>query len=185
MRLFTGISLAAKIVDELSAVSMRLRSHDDGLRWSAPESWHITLQFLGNAREEQYPCIVERLRQLRLWPVPIRIEKMGFFERAGIFFAGVAVTPQLLLFQQRVVAATGPCGFAAEDRPYRPHITLARSKGKGSRQTFRRLEAKIGRQPHFTGFTAREFLLYESVPGPAGSRYEVRERFPLDDRQAY
>jgi 2'-5' RNA ligase len=28
-------------------------------------------------------------------------------------------------------------------------------------------------------FTAEEFLLYESVPGPDGSRYEVRGRFPL------
>ena len=45
MRLFAGIPLAAAVIDELSAISIRLRSNDDGLRWSAPESWHITLQF--------------------------------------------------------------------------------------------------------------------------------------------
>ncbi len=102
----------------------------DGLRWSAPESWHITLQFLGNT--PQYECIVARLRELRSPPVPIQLEGLGFFERAGVFFAGVGLTPELQALQQRVTAATGLCGFIPETRPYHPHITLARSKGKGA-----------------------------------------------------
>ena len=63
MRLFVGIPLPAGVIEELSAISMRLRSSDDGLRWSTPESWHITLQFLGNTPE--YECTVARLRELR------------------------------------------------------------------------------------------------------------------------
>ena len=35
----------------------------------------------------------------------------------------------------------------------------------------------------FSAFTANEFLLYESFPGPGGSRYEVRERFALSKEQ--
>ena len=62
MRLFVGIPLSPAVIDELSATSMRLQSHADGLRWSTPESWHITLQFLGNTPE--YECIVSRLRDL-------------------------------------------------------------------------------------------------------------------------
>jgi 2'-5' RNA ligase len=176
MRLFVGIPLAAAVIEELSAISLRLQSKEDGLRWSAPESWHITLQFLGNTPE--YDCIVERLRELRSPPVPIRLEGLGFFERAGIFFAGVGLTSELQLLQQRVTAATGLCGFIPETRPYHPHITLARSKGKGAHR-LRELKGRIHREPSFSSFVAEEFVLYESLARPTGSQYEIRERFRL------
>ena len=176
MRLFIGIPLAAAVIDELSAAVERLRSSGDGLRWTAPESWHITLQFLGNTSPEQYECLVARLHGLDLPPAPIQLEKLGCFDRTGVIFAGVKVSPEMLLIRQRVIAATALCGFASEARAYRPHITLARSKGKD----LSRLKAKMGHQPVFTNFVVGEFLLYESFLGPTGSRYEIRERFSLD-----
>jgi 2'-5' RNA ligase len=180
MRLFAGIPLAATVIDELSAMSVRLRSSADGLRWSAPESWHITLQFLGNTGQEQYECTVARLRELRSPAVPIRVEELGFFERAGVFFAGVGLTPELVLLQQRVTAATSLCGFIPETRPYHPHVTLARTKGKGQWRGLHELKSRIHRQPAFTSFVAEEFVLYESVTRPSGALYEIRERFRVD-----
>jgi 2'-5' RNA ligase len=182
MRLFIGIPLAAAVIDELSATVARLQSDGDWLRWPAPESWHVTLQFLGNTGQEEYECTVARLHELRLPPVPIQLEGLGFFDRAGILFAAVRVMPELLLLRRRVTAATQLCGFVPETRPYQPHITLARRKGQGRRQGIPELKAAIGRKRSFTRFVAEEFLLYESFLGPAGSRYEIRERFPLDDR---
>ncbi len=179
MRLFAGIPLAAAVIDELSAISVRLQSSADGLRWSAPESWHITLQFLGNAGQEQYQCTVARLFELRSPSVPIQLEGLGLFERAGVFFAGVGLTPELLALQQRVTAATGVCGFIPETRPYHPHVTLARTKGKGRMRGLHELKSRIHRQPAFTGFVAEEFVLYESVTRPTGALYEIRESFPF------
>lgn len=177
MRLFIGIPLAATIIDELKAASARLRSSGSGLRWTPPESFHITLQFLGNATQEQYACLVPRLRALTSPPVPICLEAIDCFDRTGILIIRVRLTPELVLLQQRVTAATQPCGFVPEARPYQPHITLARAKGQ--RCDWRELKERIQRQPAFTRFAAREFLLYESFLSSAGSRYEVRERFPL------
>jgi RNA 2',3'-cyclic 3'-phosphodiesterase len=176
MRLFVGIPLAAAVIEELSAVSMRLQTSEDGLRWSVPESWHITLQFLGNTPE--YECIVARLKQLRSPRLRVQLDGLGFFERAGVFFAGVSLTPELAALQQRVTAATELCGFVPETRPYHPHITLARSKSKGV-TALRALKSRIHREPKFSGFGAEDFVLYESVPGAKGSHYHVRERFPL------
>jgi RNA 2',3'-cyclic 3'-phosphodiesterase len=180
MRLFAGIPLAAAVIDELSTVSVRLRSSADGLRWSAPESWHITLQFLGNTGQEQYECTVARLHELRSLSVAIQLEGLGLFERAGVFFAGVVLTPELRALQERVTAATGLCGFIPETRPYHPHVTLARTKGKGQTHGLNELKARIHRQAAFTRFVAEEFVLYESVTRPTGAVYEVRERFRLD-----
>ncbi len=72
MRLFVGIPLADAVARELAAVVGRLRSSEsaalrgsDGLRWTEPESWHITLQFLGNSTAEQLECLKARLGEVR------------------------------------------------------------------------------------------------------------------------
>lgn len=180
MRLFVGIPLAAVVLAELSAVVARLRTGNDGLRWMAAESWHITLQFLGSADPEKYDCVVARLGEVHSRPVPVRLEDLGFFDRAGVFFAGVDLTPELVALAQRVIDATTLCGFEADRRPFHPHITLARAKDLERGKPLRALEARIQRQPAFSRFVATEFLLYESHLSPAGSAYEVRHRFSLD-----
>lgn len=177
MRLFIGIPLSPEVLKELAAIPARLRRPDDELRWSTPESWHITLQFLGNTTPEQCTCITAGLHAIRCAPVAIHLEGLGFFDRAGVFFADVPPTPELVDLQKKVTAATQPCGFEPEDRPYHSHITLARNKGRGN--GIRALKPRVGAAPRFSSFVAGEFLLYESFPGPKGSRYEVRERFAL------
>jgi 2'-5' RNA ligase len=110
------------------------------------------------------------------------LEGLDIFDHTGVLFAGVKVSQELFLLQERVTKVTALCGFSAEARPFRPHLTLARSKGGGQRQSLRELRNKIGCQREFTRFVAEEFLLHKSFLGPGGSRYEVRERFPLDGR---
>lgn len=153
----------------------------ESLRWSAPESWHVTLQFLGRTLLEQAVCLSAQLAQVRAAPAPIRLAGLDFFPRAGVFFAGVSLTPELLALQQAVTAATGRCGFRPEERPYHPHITLARATGRRGLQAVQPLQKALARSPIRleASFVAPEFLLYESLPTSDGSRYEVRARFPL------
>ena len=122
MRLFIGIPMAEAVVLELASVRAQLERPSDGLRWSAPESWHITLQFLGNTRADQLDCLVAGLRAIVSPLVPVKLEGLGFFDRAGIFFAPVLLSPELIALQRQVVAATSPCGFLPETRPYNPHL---------------------------------------------------------------
>jgi 2'-5' RNA ligase len=177
MRLFIGIPLADVVVNELAAFTQQLRAPDDGLRWSSPAGWHITLQFLGSATAEQCACAAAHLGEIHQSSFPIQLESPSFFDRAGVFFVGVQLSTQLVVLQKRVTAATAPSGFVAEDRPYHPHITLARSKG--GRAALTALKPRIRNAPAFQSFIADEFILYESFPGAGGSRYEVRGRFPL------
>jgi 2'-5' RNA ligase len=180
MRLFVGIPLAAEAIGELSAISARLRSSGDGLRWTTRETWHITLQFLGNTGPGQCEQLVAELNKVHSPAVPVKLEGLGIFDRSGVFFAGVKVTPALVLLRQQVAAATELCGFVSETRPYHPHITLARAKGQGRAPGMSELKSKADPRTRFTPFVAAEFFLYESFLGPAGSRYEIRERFSLD-----
>jgi len=184
MRLFVGVALADEVARELAALVQRLRrcagdGHSGRLRWTEPESWHVTLQFLGNTTTEQLECLKTRLSEVRCGPVAVELGELGAFDRAGVLFVDVNVTPKLAALQQRVLAATSQCGFIAEKRPFHPHITLSRSKGDGRHAQLQGLLDKAGKVPAFSRFTAHEFLLYESHLGPGGSRYEVRERFGL------
>jgi 2'-5' RNA ligase len=183
MRLFVGIALADVVVRELQSAAARLRASGgpaiSGLRWTAPESWHVTLEFLGKATPEQYACLLARLGEVRSAPIPVELSALGSFDRAGVLFADVQATPGLVALARSVTAATSCCGFVAETRPFHPHITLARTKGGGSGAGLRALSASMRNQPPFSRFTAREFLLYESHLLAKGARYEVRGRFSL------
>jgi 2'-5' RNA ligase len=182
MRLFIGIPLAAEVMDRLESLSHSLRSDGDRLRWMPAESWHITLQFLGETSEERYACLVARLREVAAMPPSIQVGGLGVFDRAGVFFAEVHVAPDLGRLQRNVIAATAKCGCAAEERPFHPHITLARAKGNDRTHALRKLKNSAKPNVEFPPFTATEFLLYEAFLDPRGSRYEVREHFPIVDR---
>jgi 2'-5' RNA ligase len=177
MRLFVGIPLGDAVVSALSAFTARLRTPDDGLRWSSPAGWHVTLQFLGKTTADQLSCITSALNKIRFEAFKITLNRPGYFDRSGVFFVGVHGLPELLEIQKQVTKATSLCGFTAEERPYHPHITLARAKAGGS--GLRHLKEGLDSAEKFPAFTAQEFVVYESFLQPGGSRFEVRERFPL------
>jgi 2'-5' RNA ligase len=184
MRLFIGIPLAAAVTRQLAGLRSRLERPEDGLRWSSPDSWHITLQFLGATGDAQFACVVQGLHAVVAAPLSIRLEGLGRFDRSGVLFVGVEISPGLASLRQRVILATARCGFEPEDRPYHPHLTLARNKGRsnGIRNLKPQMEGSAGSSAlRFSAFTASEFLLYESLLGPSGPRYEVRARFPLTE----
>lgn len=178
MRLFVAIPPGSGALAELSAVVGRLRAGGDGLRWTDPGSWHITLSFLGSTSDEQYEALRAALGRVQAGPVPIRAAAFGCFERSGVFYAGVQPTPQLAALAERVATAATAAGFPRDPRPYHPHITLARSRGTRVRE-LRRLPDAAGTRPAFGGFLASVFVLYESLLEPAGARHIARARYPL------
>lgn len=178
MRLFVGIRLAWEVAGQLSRIVAQLRAPGAELRWTAPESWHITLQFLGEASEEQLSCLLQQLAEVRSAPVSVQIEGLGYFERTGVMFAEVRMTPELAMVEQRVRAATAQCGFKGEARAFRPHITLARTRGR-TRQPLWCVVERIALPPIFQPFVVGEFVLFESHLLPEGARYEARGRFRL------
>ena len=127
--------------------------------------------------------MLDHLSTVRATPVPIRIEGLGFFDRAGVFWAGVALTPELLALQQLITAAMRSCGFIPEDRPYSPHITLARAKGRGGSKALAPLKKALEKPPALNdktvsaSFTAHEFLLYLILPRTG--RLALRNPLPL------
>lgn len=182
MRLFVGLAVSDATKEVLERLTLRLRAKDDGLRWSTPDQWHVTLVFLGEVDDEARARLVRELASVREAKLTLRMDGLGVFERVGILHAQVEVTPELLRLYGAVAAAVKRAGLEVEDRPYRAHITLARSRNRDGRKAIERLGRAVGnreQQRLHERWEAEEFLLYESQLSPGGSRYVVQERFGL------
>lgn len=177
-RLFTGIAVDADQMPLLVECASVLRVAHPDLRWSDRAGWHMTLQFYGMVDEAREQRLREQLCTVKSSPVEVAVQGTGIFERAGVLWAGVKPSAELEGLQRSVVVAGVACGFAVEDRPYRPHITLARRKGRNGPWNPRKNEGMDAEQ-QLGRFVASEFVLYESVAGPGGARYEILHCYAL------
>ncbi|HEY5381191.1 MAG TPA: RNA 2',3'-cyclic phosphodiesterase [Acidobacteriaceae bacterium] len=181
MRLFVGLALSEEAKQRLERLTLRLRAPEDGLRWTSAEQWHITLVFLATVEDKERALLLREWGRIHAVAVAVRIEGLGTFDRTGILYAAVEVSPELLHLQQRVAEAARVSGLEAEDRAYRPHITLARSRNREGLRTLQRLKPALEKQRLRVDWRAEEVLMYESQLSPSGSRYLVRERFALSE----
>ena len=177
MRLFIGIGLPTPVAEALakSATSLVVPSSATRIRWTPPVNMHVTLSFLGQVHEARLDVIQQALATIRAPHMRLALEGFGTFDRAGVLYAGVKKSPALLALAEQVMAAMQAVGFPREDRPYSPHITLARSRDR------LRLRSDAKDDPAFrAAFEASEFRLYQSFTLPEGPRYDVLRTFPLD-----
>lgn len=179
MRLFVGLAVDETVKETLQRLTLRLRAKDDGLRWSTPDQWHVTLVFLGEVDDEARRRLVQELGGVRQRTLTLRMERLGVFERSGILHAEVEVSRELLRLYEVVAAAVGRAGLDVEERPYRAHITLARARNRDGRKSIARLGRSTEQRKLNARWEAGEFLLYESQLSPGGSKYVVLERFVL------
>ncbi len=194
MRIFVGIDLDSDIRSRISRFVEGVEGFAPNARWMRPESLHITLKFIGEQTPEQVEAITKRLRQVENGVFEIRVGGYGFFptqRAARVFWIGVHAVPQLHELAKTIDTATAEFGIPGEDRPYSPHLTLARAAGRSGspkqqksdvpNRVFAVLEKTLTAMGEldFGGMVAREFILYQSLLSPGGSKYTKLERFAL------
>lgn len=150
------------------------------LRWSKVENLHITTKFIGEWPSERLPELVSTLRGLPARP-PFEIETGGFGwfpnpHQPRIFWVGVrggeALTQLALATDQAV---------APENKPYRPHLTLARIDPRAKTDLSALRQAVAAEPDNTRRFAVNAFHLYLSEPAAGGSRYTILESFPLEN----
>ena len=180
VRLFAGLPLPPAAVERLATLRLRLGAPKDGLRWSEPEQWHITLRFFGEVDERRLPALASALERIATPPIAMVLTSLGLFAAKGILHAEVGVSPALDALFRQVESVATHLGIAPETRAFHPHVTLARSRGKTGAASLRRLCTpsipSFGPELHWL---AKELLLYRSDLQPTGAVYQVLGRYPL------
>ncbi|BCU80700.1 hypothetical protein JIR001_04830 [Polycladomyces abyssicola] len=140
-------------------------------KWVHPEDYHITLFFLGACKPEQVPYLQQQLTRVarKQTPFTLKLKDIGVFgipRRPRILWAGVdGEVPALNTLQQEVVQALTPLGFQREDRPFRPHITLARQYKRHDFDTKSVSEVITQTAEREMEWTVKDLVLYRTMWG--------------------
>lgn len=129
MRLFVALTPPPDVVEELQARMAGLCVLGRDLRWSRPEQWHLTLAFLGDVGDETRGELSRRLGRAagRYSPLTLSFGGGGRFGHRVLWTRVHGERDRLRRLADSVRAAARRSGLAAEQRPYRPHLTLARA----------------------------------------------------------
>jgi len=174
-RVFVGIKIPPALASLLAGFGRSNLQHAPNARspkWTDANDLHITLKFLGSVQ----PALLEQVRTalaaVRAHPFKITLAGADAFG-SGILFAGIEKSAQLISLQNAVEQALNPLGFPREQRPYSPHITIARKIGR-QHDLVAQLEAFCKHMSHREIFVER-FILYESIAG----HYQPLQQYDL------
>lgn len=134
LRTFLAIDLPSTLQSAIGQNIRTVKRELPGLAWSKPENLHINLKFLGETTEIQ----VDRIRQAveptisHVSPFVIECKGFGAFpdnRSPRVLWIGLGgALDSLVTLAGCVGRAVIPLGFPQEDRPFRPHLTVARVK---------------------------------------------------------
>lgn len=174
-RLFVAIRPPEHIIDLL------IDAMDDSpdFRWQDEEQLHLTLRFIGEIDRPLADDLAAALATIRAEPLELRIAGVGRFEQrsAGALWAGVERKEPLAALAAKVERACLAVGLEPERRAFHPHITLARWKGRRTReaQSFLERNRALASDP----FEVDRFTLFESRLSRHGAHYEAVAEYKL------
>ena len=150
------------------------------VRWVRPANVHLTLKFLGDVAEADLSRVGAVLEAIRGRHEPFEVAFSGFGafpsgRRARILWAGIGEgSERLRALARDVELSLEPLGFEREARPYTPHLTLGRARGRPASLVDTAEASEPG--PHFW---VRRMELMKSVLGGAGAEYSTLAAYPF------
>lgn len=134
------------------------------VRWTDPETFHITLLFLGDTPYGQIPAILDKMNSVG-WVTPpgdCRLSELGLFRKSGTLWVGIDAPPGLLQLQKELA-----CALGFEPGRFHAHFTLGRIKrGLPDQKFFQTLETTVVEPVSFE-IRALEFVKSDLLPdGP-------------------
>ncbi|MFD3569158.1 RNA 2',3'-cyclic phosphodiesterase [Streptomyces sp. NPDC058667] len=184
VRLFVALAPPDEAKEELARELGAAYDAYPRLRWNRIEDWHITLAFLGELPAATVPLLRPPLADLAasLRPVELALRGCGHFDER-VLWSGIAGDLEgLHALADGVRAVVRECRVPFEDRPLRPHLTLARAR----RDDQSSVVDIAGRLAGFTGRRWRAERLHlvgsDFGRGPGPIRYRDIEAWSFDGR---
>jgi len=184
MRIFIAVEPPGRLREEIGRLTARyFESRLPGFRWVKPENIHLTLRFLG----EIDPAGLDGLTQAvcsaaaRSTPFELAVESLGFFgskQKPRVVWLGLGASPQLSALASEVEGAVAKAGFGRADKPFRAHLTLARTKrspaGAPDWEGIRSILPSS-----WPEWKVRRVEIIKSTLTPSGPVYQTLARCPL------
>ncbi len=172
-RAFIALELPDQVKDLISAHIKRLKGLvPREVKWVDPRIAHLTLAFLGNVSDNRLPVLSRIVDYVggACPPFSIKAGPLGAFpneRRPRVIWLGLEGNIRCLsAMHRRLQGELESGGFPIEKRPFMPHVTLGRARGKGVIA----IEEGALNLPGSSGleFPVRELALMSSVLTPRG-----------------
>ena len=149
-------------------------------RWQDDEQLHVTLRFIGEVDRPVANDLADALSRIRAHHFQLKVAGVGRFEQrsAGALWAAVEPKAPVAALAAKVGRVCQENGLEPERRAFHPHITLARWKGRRTREVHDFLERL--RDLTSDPFDVTEFVLFESRLSRHGAHYEEVASYALD-----
>jgi RNA 2',3'-cyclic 3'-phosphodiesterase len=180
VRLFIAIEIPENIRTAFASLLNEFRAIAPQLKWVRAENLHVTLKFLGETESVKLAELRNVLSAVRSSePVNLEFCGLGFFpneKRPRVFWAGMETSPNLKTLAADIDQVTHRLGFPLEERPFAPHLTLARFPLPGIPPKFLQAIREKGAQT-FGSLRTHDFHLIESKLKPTGAEYTTVQTF--------
>ena len=177
MRLFVAVWPPPEVIDVLARLE---RPSVEGVRWTAPSQWHVTLRFLGEIPDPSVGAVEAWLRIAcaSLSPVEVRLgAATDRFGRGVLHVPVEGLAPWADAVAGDVPGVEVPPTAAGREGPFVGHVTLARARAR--RGSVAALTG-IAVPPGAPAWTATEVALVQSRLGAGGPSYVDLTRVNVD-----
>jgi RNA 2',3'-cyclic 3'-phosphodiesterase len=177
-RIFIALALSDAARETLRREERLLARVLPDVRFATPDDLHLTLVFLGEVDEATLAQVIALVGEVasHARPFELSLAGLGVFgppHAPRVIWAGVGGdTQRLLALQRRLADALESLGFSREQRPFSPHLTLARLKRPLDDAAAQRLRATLaGPPPAPTRWLVDDLRVMRSDLAATGARY--------------
>lgn len=187
-RLFIAVPLPPEPLEACRRLleTVRRAGPARGVRWVRTENLHLTLRFLGATDPDQVSPIEDAIRAAvaRRTPFPVELAGAGSFpaaRRPRALWIGIEQgVDELTQLARQVDAALVPIGLEPETRPFRAHLTVARTDAANGAEGAALASALVKAADSWgTSFEVDRIVLYRSHLSAGPPRYEELASFAL------
>ncbi|GCE84885.1 RNA 2',3'-cyclic phosphodiesterase [Komagataeibacter diospyri] len=181
MRLFVGLELSPALLHAIG----ELRGGLPDVTWQSPESYHLTLHFIG---EVTHPHLLEEIHHglsaIRATPPALRLGGTGLFTAGrpngpDTLWIGCAPDDALMMLREKIRKGLNrmiPTVSERNNRHFTPHITIGRMERPDQTRRQRWLATTV---PPTEAWPIGHFTLFQSIRHADGPFYEPLEHYPL------
>ncbi|HUO85382.1 MAG TPA: RNA 2',3'-cyclic phosphodiesterase [Thermoanaerobaculia bacterium] len=183
LRLFIAWTIPEPLRREVEKAMGPLRTTLPRCSWVRPESFHLTFAFLGDQPATVVPKIQDTLspKLAEHPPFQVTLTGAGFFPstvRPRVGWIAMEPGDRLIAIADETRKSLLRIGVQLDDRPFKPHLTLVRTKDRWSKLHADAFLTRLG------GFRSTPVLvdhlsIYSSRLDPAGAIHSELVRLKL------
>lgn len=186
MRLFIGIGLSPDCRRAIAGAVSPLREKGIPVSWTPEHNLHLTLKFLGETPASRVNELAGLMAEAgrSIPPFMLRIEEAGAFptiRTPRVLWIGIREPLELVRkLHQNMENALSGAGFPRDERPFHPHVTVGRVRGRvapGWGETYASTVSGVA----FDSVFVASYRVYESRLSPSGAHYSVLREVPFGE----